>query len=320
VLGLATLGGSAIGGRAEALSAPTTLWTPPRTWVHAEVVTAALVNAHLRDNLLVLKTPRDSFGRLSELSSATLASLSSEFLTGLARAGGNAFTGRTRLSTGAGVRLIVPVGADKWAGTKGVDAGGSVWIEGDYIHHIASNHTTEYRWLGASLGAPGGGARAGSVWIEGAHLHYIDASLVERYIYALGTSGHSDAAALGGSLWAETYLHGIGDAGMTEYPFHADVLHGDGSTHSDSTSHDDTGVHTDGTTHDDGGAGHSDHTDGHADHTDGPGHADATPHTDYGDHVDHSDHADSGPHGDSTSHADHTDHTDSPAYNQPTVV
>ena len=29
-------------------------WTPPRTWVAAEVVTAALLNSHLRDNLLDL--------------------------------------------------------------------------------------------------------------------------------------------------------------------------------------------------------------------------------------------------------------------------
>lgn len=32
-------------------------WTAPRTWVSGEVVTAALMNAHLRDNLLEIGNP-----------------------------------------------------------------------------------------------------------------------------------------------------------------------------------------------------------------------------------------------------------------------
>jgi len=32
-------------------------WTSPRTWVAGELVTAALMNAHVRDNLLILKDP-----------------------------------------------------------------------------------------------------------------------------------------------------------------------------------------------------------------------------------------------------------------------
>lgn len=31
-------------------------WTAPRTWVSGELVTAALMNSALRDNLLILKT------------------------------------------------------------------------------------------------------------------------------------------------------------------------------------------------------------------------------------------------------------------------
>lgn len=31
-------------------------WTSPRTWVTSEIVTAALLNAHVRDNLLFLKS------------------------------------------------------------------------------------------------------------------------------------------------------------------------------------------------------------------------------------------------------------------------
>lgn len=279
-----------------------------------------MLNEQIRDNLAVLKVTRDSFGRFSELSSATVADLSAANLTGLAVAGANVFTARNRW-LGAG-RLVVPVGADKWTGTKGVDAAG-VWVEGDYLHHIAADKTTEYRWLGSSLGAPGGGARPGSLWIEGAHLHYIDESGVERYAYSLGTSGHSDAMARAGSLWVETFVHGIGESGLTEYPFHADVLHGDATPHGDSTSHTDSGPHSDSTTHVDYGAGHLDYTAPYQDHNDAfyPGtHLDHTDHSDYNDHTDHSDHADTGPHYDSYPHTDHTDHSDSPTYNLPVVV
>ncbi len=32
-------------------------WTSPRTWVAGELITAAIMNAHVRDNLLILKDP-----------------------------------------------------------------------------------------------------------------------------------------------------------------------------------------------------------------------------------------------------------------------
>ena len=120
-------------------------WTAPRDWVHEEVVTAAIMNVHLRDNIIVLETPREDDGpRLKELSSSTLASLVGTNLTGAAKvATANAFTaGRHRFNQGAGTRFVVPVGADKWTGTKGVDARG-VWVEADYFHHISSDVTTE---------------------------------------------------------------------------------------------------------------------------------------------------------------------------------
>jgi hypothetical protein len=37
----------------------TALWTPPRTWTVGELVTAGLLNTHLRDNLEFLKTQID---------------------------------------------------------------------------------------------------------------------------------------------------------------------------------------------------------------------------------------------------------------------
>ena len=35
-------------------------WTTPRTWVNSEVDTAAMLNAHIRDNLAVIKVTRDA--------------------------------------------------------------------------------------------------------------------------------------------------------------------------------------------------------------------------------------------------------------------
>lgn len=40
-------------------------WTAPRTWSPGETVTASLMNTHLRDNLLVLKTNIDDDGNIS---------------------------------------------------------------------------------------------------------------------------------------------------------------------------------------------------------------------------------------------------------------
>lgn len=39
-------------------------WTAPRTWVAGELVTASLMNTHLRDNLNILKTPITDGGKL----------------------------------------------------------------------------------------------------------------------------------------------------------------------------------------------------------------------------------------------------------------
>ena len=39
-------------------------WTTPRTWVSGELVTASIVNTHIRDNIALLKTNMDSEGGL----------------------------------------------------------------------------------------------------------------------------------------------------------------------------------------------------------------------------------------------------------------
>lgn len=292
-------------------------WTAPATWTAHTAPTEDDLNAQIRDNLNVLKVPRDATGKLSALSSATLADLSPANVTGLAAAGAaNEFSaGRTRFLSAA--RVVVPVGADKWAGTKGVDAAG-VWVEGDYLHHIDQNKTTEWRYLGDSLGAAGGAA-PGSVWVEGDDLHYVDASGVERRAVFSGTTAvHADAAALGASWWVEAYQHVIRESGSLEKPLHADVTHADHSDHNDHGDHGDTGPHTDHGDHTDGSIPHQDNAPPHVDHND-VGHADIA-YGDHTDHTDHTDHGDTGAHTDHDDHSDGTPHSDINADNRPVTV
>ncbi len=294
-------------------------WTAPATWSAHAAPTDADFNAQIRDNFTVLKVCRDANGRLTELSSATLASLSSANVTGLAHpSGANDFAaGRTRFIGTS--RVVLPVGADRWSGTKGVDAAGS-WVEGDYLHHIASNYTTEWRYLG-TLVAHQAAAAVGSLWVEGDHLHYVDADGDERYCEMKGTvTVHTDAAALGGSAWVETYTHIVRETAQVEKVMHADVTHSDHSDHNDHTDHGDSGPHTDHSDHTDGATTHGDHTD-HTDHYDGV-HADTTPfpHEDHSDHSDHTDHGDTGVHTDHSDHGDGTPHSDVQADNRPVVV
>ena len=49
-------------------------WTAPKTWVVGEAMTAADINAHLRDNMLALKSPPTSLVKLDEVSDYTTTS------------------------------------------------------------------------------------------------------------------------------------------------------------------------------------------------------------------------------------------------------
>jgi hypothetical protein len=51
-------------------------WTAPKTWVVGEAVTAADLNAHIRDNLLALKAPPTTLIKLDESSDYTTTSTS----------------------------------------------------------------------------------------------------------------------------------------------------------------------------------------------------------------------------------------------------
>ena len=93
------------------------VWVTPKTWVADELVTETDLNVNLRDNLNFLKTSIDNSGKLVALSSTYVADLSGTALTGVAKlAADNAFTaGKHDFNGGAGTRLVIPVGADKWA-------------------------------------------------------------------------------------------------------------------------------------------------------------------------------------------------------------
>jgi hypothetical protein len=108
-------------------------WTTPRTWVFAELVTESHLNAHIRDNLNILKVSIDDTGKVRALSSSYLADLSGANQTGLTEsqiadgsilarvAGTETITGvwtyrAKQIIDGAnGGRLVLPVGTDLWA-------------------------------------------------------------------------------------------------------------------------------------------------------------------------------------------------------------
>lgn len=332
-----------VAGRAPAAPStghPFTAWALLRTWTDGEVVTAAMMNAYLRDPLNVLKTTRDAAGRITDISSASFADLNGAAITGVvfpAALAGNAFiAGTSAFNQGATTRFVVPVGTDKWTGTKGIDAAG-VWVETTDLHHIAQDFTQEWRYTGTYVSTPGG-AVIGSVWVAGSSLFYIDASGDKRRVDYIPDSvhadhsdvPHTDLVAQGGSAWVRTYVHWVAEAGTSEQPGHADLTHADHVDHSDHTDHGDSGAHTDSSSHvDDGHSDHGDvtiaHVDVHADHSDvghADGHGDHTDHTDHSDHADHSDHGDSGAHSDHTDHSDNTStqHSDAAADSRPVTV
>lgn len=330
MLGFSALSSASLAAHAAALVPGDVM----RTWVNGEVVTAALMNEHLRDKLTRFKTPFNDDGKLVALSSSYVADLSGSALTGLLRLAldNEISAGKQNFQAGAATRVVIPVGTDKFAGAAGNKTAGSIWVEGDYLHHV-SDVKNEWRYLGDVVSTPGGGALPGSVWVDTDDLvHYLDASGVERKL-ASSSSPHTDAAAVTGSAWVETYLHGISTGGV-ERQYHNDVAHSDGSEHGDTThldTHSDshTNSHSDTAHSDSHGDSHTDtHSDTHLDephedHDDSPVHEDIG-HTDsgYSDHGDvahddsHSDTAHSDSHSDShsdthsDSHTDHTDHGD----------
>ena len=91
-------------------------WTTPKTWSIGELVSADDLNSQVRDNLSFLKLVVDDDGKIPELSATYLANLSGTNLTGVMRlAANNDFTdGVQNFNAGAGTRLVLPTGPDKY--------------------------------------------------------------------------------------------------------------------------------------------------------------------------------------------------------------
>lgn len=296
-------------------------WTTPRTWVDSEVPTAAMMNAQIRDNFLHLKTSFVDDGRVAALTSSYLASLDGTNLTGLMKlASDNSITaGKQNFNAGTGTRFVVPVGADKYAGSAGAKTPGSIWVEGDYLHHVDQTGQ-EWRYLGNDWGYLGASYTPGNCFsYPGGGIAYIDES---KHARLCGTTQWiaNTAAAVAGSIWMEgSYWHWINTPGTgDEYAIHADINHVDHNDTQSHTDHDDEGPpdHDD---HTDEGVGHGDHGDGHGDHWDTyPPHIDWDGHWDHDDHNDYDDHDDS--HLDYDDHVDHTDHDNIAEDKRPVMV
>jgi len=92
-------------------------WVTPSTWAIGQLVSAADLNEQIRDNLSHLKLLVNDDGEIPALSSTYIADLSGTNLTGIVKlAAANDHTaGVNDFGAGAGGRLVLPVGADKWA-------------------------------------------------------------------------------------------------------------------------------------------------------------------------------------------------------------
>jgi len=284
-------------------------WVAPRTWTEPEVVTAAMMNQDIRDNQLILKVPIDDDGLIRAFNSSYFASLAGANLTAVAFPGaGNVFTAGKNAFEGTSL-LKLPVGADKYDGSSGDKTPGSVWVEGDYLHHVDDNQD-EWRYLGTLFATPG--AQPGFLMLSSNRVYYIDADGDQRRIDSTVTP-HNDAAALN-SVWIETYLHWIQQSGSAEIQGHSDISHTDNSSHNDHNDHDDSGPpHSD---HSDHGDNTNPHQDTHTDHFDS---FFVDEHTDHTDHTDTTTHGDVA-HTDFDDHNDHTDHNDVAADSRPEFI
>jgi hypothetical protein len=302
-------------------------WTAPKTWAAGDIATANVsavgppqkvpLNLIVRDNLLVLKGPFSSTGKVVALDAAHVEQLHGYALEGVGHTDrGNQYTARNDFNAGTSTRLIVPVGPDRYAGGLRFRKGrskfiameckepGSTWVSSQYWEHVDQNKS-EWHYLGSLISTPAA-ARIGSAWIGvDNYLHFIDAIGSERSTPGVTTGMHNDAAAKPGSVWidVDNYTHWIG-AGGQEYQGHADVQpHSDAAhvdahtnTHTDSHSNSHSDTHTD-TSHGDA------HTNTHTD----VGHTDS--HTNAHSDVNHFDgiHQDINAHGDSHTNIAHDD-------------
>lgn len=138
-------------------------WSAPRTWVEAENVTAALLNTHLRDQLIALKDPPSANYVLNEGSDYTTVSTTFGDVDGtnlalqITTTGGDVFVhfhGTCKQATGGHkVNFDVDVDGVRHGGDDGIvaqhDLGGDVAVV-SFTRLItglsAASHTFKLQW------------------------------------------------------------------------------------------------------------------------------------------------------------------------------
>lgn len=137
-----------------------TTWVTPRTWVAGELVTAAIMNAHVRDELNALKTPASDVKNLTIGTDTTTTStsfvdidstnLAITFTTG----GGDCMVGFTgTVSIGGTYRVLFNVmidGADAVATDGLVETAAATGAAVGFVYLAtglsAASHTFKLRW------------------------------------------------------------------------------------------------------------------------------------------------------------------------------
>jgi len=121
-------------------------WTAPRTWVANEVVTAALFNAHVRDNLLALDqhahsgSAGDGSGDLGSIDTITWRDQSaSPATTGLMQRNGSTI----EYYDGTQVTVIGGVGAANVGSVRKIGTGATDGAAGNHTHSITVESESE---------------------------------------------------------------------------------------------------------------------------------------------------------------------------------
>jgi hypothetical protein len=125
----------------------TAIWTLPRTWATGEIVTAAQLNTHLRDNLEYLKLREDTPLNAFTCNSTTAYTTTAATFTDVDAAG---LAGT--LTTSGGPLLIGMAGTWKSSGT-GIDVCLDVTLNGARIGH-ATYGVTFLQSVAANLYLP----------------------------------------------------------------------------------------------------------------------------------------------------------------------
>lgn len=131
-------------------------WTAPRTWVDSELVTASLMNTHVRDNLLYLLTP--NYFNISSTSDYTTTSTSvvtvnAALSTSITMNGGHLLVGANfeHSITGAGAysaTIYITVGASNYTIFSGYDGNDRMYAAALIVPAPAAGATTvSLRWL-----------------------------------------------------------------------------------------------------------------------------------------------------------------------------